>query len=62
MDQPEPTASPAPALPQTLEGLRAGIDAIDDTIHDLLMRRAQLVLKVGEVKERTPDASFYRPE
>ncbi|MBF0145823.1 MAG: prephenate dehydratase [Magnetococcales bacterium] len=47
----------------TLEDLRHAIDGIDDRIHDLLMERAQWVLKVGELKGRTSqNPMFYRPE
>ncbi|MEO5364202.1 MAG: prephenate dehydratase, partial [Magnetococcus sp. DMHC-8] len=49
--------------PSTLEALRQAIDRIDDTIHDLLMERADRVRQVGELKERGDgDVSFYRPE
>ncbi|MBF0627714.1 MAG: chorismate mutase [Magnetococcales bacterium] len=49
---------------QTLSGLRQAIDTIDDRIHDLLMERAERVLEVGRLKERSgaSDSSFYRPE
>ncbi|MBF0415209.1 MAG: prephenate dehydratase [Magnetococcales bacterium] len=47
----------------TLEELRQAIDGIDDRIHDLLMERAQWVLKVGELKGRSvQNPMFYRPE
>lgn len=45
-----------------LADLRRGIDHIDDTIHDLLMERADLVLQVGHLKGRSLDTPFYRPE
>ncbi|OSM06191.1 prephenate dehydratase [Magnetofaba australis] len=49
--------------PITLADLRDGIDAIDDHIHDLLMQRAELVEKVGEVKGASAaQAVYYRPE
>ncbi len=35
---------------ENLKKLRAEIDAIDDQIHDLLMRRTEVVLKVGALK------------
>ncbi|MFM8355050.1 MAG: chorismate mutase, partial [Gammaproteobacteria bacterium] len=37
-------------MPDTLEGVRARIDAIDDAILALLNRRAACALKVGEIK------------
>ncbi|ABK42703.1 chorismate mutase [Magnetococcus marinus MC-1] len=49
--------------PSTLVELRDGIDAIDDRIHDLLMKRAELVMRVGELKGKGPAGTpFYRPE
>lgn len=52
-----------------LAALRAEIDAIDSELHDLLMRRTDLAVKVGDVKARvqplggTPadGAKFIRP-
>jgi chorismate mutase-like protein len=52
-----------------LAALRAEIDAIDSQLHDLLMRRTDLAVEVGEVKARvqplggTPadGAKFIRP-
>ena len=54
---------------QQLAALRAEIDAIDSQLHDLLMRRTDLAVQVGEVKARvqplggTPadGAKFIRP-
>ncbi|MFM7119894.1 MAG: chorismate mutase, partial [Gammaproteobacteria bacterium] len=46
----EPDWPGADALPDTLEGVRARIDAIDDAILALLNRRAACALKVGEIK------------
>ena len=45
----------------TLEELRAAIDGIDDRILDLLRERAELVEKVGQVKDKSGD-SYYAPE
>lgn len=42
-----------------LEDARAGIDTIDDQIHDLLMKRAQLVRFIGSAKRGGGGA--YRP-
>jgi chorismate mutase len=52
-----------------LAALRAEIDAVDSQLHDLLMRRTDLAVRVGEVKARvqplggTPadGAKFIRP-
>lgn len=54
---------------QELGALRAEIDAVDSQLHDLLMRRTELAVKVGEVKAKvqplggTPadGAKFIRP-
>lgn len=43
----------------TLKDLRSEIDRIDDSIHDLLMERAQVVEKVREVKDENQPK--YRP-
>ena len=56
-------------LNQQLAALRAEIDAVDSQLHDLLMRRTDLAVQVGEVKARvqplggTPadGAKFIRP-
>jgi chorismate mutase-like protein len=39
---------PAPETP--LDELRREIDGIDDSLHDLMMRRAELVLRIGRAK------------
>ena len=54
---------------QQLGALRAEIDAVDSQLHDLLMRRTELAVKVGEVKAKvqplggTPadGSKFIRP-
>lgn len=61
----EPDWPGAEALPDTLEGVRARIDAIDDAMLALLNRRAACALKVGEIKQAEPGGDapvFYRPE
>ena len=50
---------PMSASPPSLEELRREIDEIDDAIHDLLMRRAQVVEQVGIAKQ--PDNQIVRP-
>ena len=50
---------PMSASPPSLEELRREIDEIDDAIHDLLMRRAQVVEQVGIAKR--PDNQIVRP-
>ena len=45
----------------TLEELRGAIDGIDDRILDLLRERAELVEKVGQVKDKSGE-SYYAPE
>ncbi len=54
--------SAEPASDPTLEQLRQQIDRIDDQIHDLLMERSKRVRQVGHLKDRSPDAVYYRPE
>ena len=47
-DRPPAPVAPRPAdLPTHLGDLRTEIDRIDDTLHDLLMRRAQVVERVA---------------
>lgn len=45
--------------PHNLDDLRREIDTIDDALHDLLMRRTDVVLKIGAAKE--PSRPFFRP-
>ncbi|MGE5537497.1 MAG: chorismate mutase [Gemmatimonas sp.] len=47
----------------TLEDLRAEIDAIDESLHDLLMRRAGLAADIARLKSAAPGAggAFFRP-
>jgi chorismate mutase/prephenate dehydratase len=48
----------------TLETLRARIDEIDDSIHALIVKRAQVVREIGEVKRGSPEGdekTFLRP-
>jgi chorismate mutase / prephenate dehydratase len=52
-------------LPDTLEGVRERIDAIDREIHRLLNQRAACAMKVAEIKLAEPGDEppvFYRPE
>lgn len=39
-------------MSKTVDNVRKKIDALDNQIHDLLMERADLVLKIGEVKRK----------
>ena len=59
-----PDASPAaPAAPgpeTSLAALRAEIDAIDDALHDLVMRRAAVVARMAASRVKG-DASSLRP-
>jgi chorismate mutase / prephenate dehydratase len=46
----------------TLDALRAEIDEIDDELHRLLMKRAQVALSIGAAKNsHGPEAGFMRP-
>ncbi len=47
--------------PATLEDLRRESDAIDDRIHDLLMRRTEIVEDVSAVKSRDDKGPPMRP-
>ena len=47
--------------PTSLDSLRKEIDAIDDKMHDLLMRRTETVEKIRDVKNGGPAASAIRP-
>ncbi|HEX3483582.1 MAG TPA: chorismate mutase [Micropepsaceae bacterium] len=48
--------------PGTLEGLRGEIDRIDDALHDLLIRRAEISRDVAKVKQPAlPDGSDAVP-
>jgi len=42
--------SPAPATEPDLLSLRAELDRLDDTLHDTLMRRAEVVLQVASLR------------
>ena len=44
--------TPKPYNSQTLDDIRQKIDALDNRIHDTLMERADLVLKIGEEKRK----------
>lgn len=44
-----------------LDKLRAGIDGIDDEILELLNKRSEYVLKIGNIK-RSQNARFYKPD
>ena len=50
-------------LARSLDALRREIDALDDTIHDLLARRAALAVEVAGAKARTGGkaAPLFRP-
>ncbi len=39
-------------MAKAVDDIRSKIDGMDNTIHDLLMQRAELVLKIGEEKRR----------
>jgi chorismate mutase-like protein len=47
---------------ESLESLRRELDAIDDEMHDLLMRRVEIVGQVASVKNRDASPVFIRPE
>ena len=47
------------AAPESLEGLRREIDTIDDQMHDLLVRRAEVAQRIREAKGA--GSAAYRP-
>jgi chorismate mutase-like protein len=51
MSNTAPNAEPpqADAVPETLAELRAALDRLDDGIHDLLMQRADVVMRVAKL-------------
>src|SRR6185295_1686741 len=40
-------------MSKTVDDIRSKIDGMDNNIHDLLMQRAELVLKIGEEKRKS---------
>jgi chorismate mutase len=59
---PAPDASrPAPGPETSLAALRAEIDAIDDALHDLVMRRAAVVARLAASRVKGDDAIPLRP-
>ena len=59
MSSPAPLLDPSwprPAPPDSLAALRAELDGLDDQLHDILMRRAGVVQRIGAlgVKGRVP--------
>ncbi len=55
---PDPMTSP----PTSLDSLRREIDAIDDQMHDLLMRRTAVVERIGALKNQDAATVYIRPE
>ncbi len=45
----------------SVEEIRKKIDGLDDLIHDLLMERAEMVLRVGEEKRKN-NAQIIQPD
>ena len=54
-------APPAPPADPALTALRAEIDALDDAMHDLLMRRAAVVSRMAASRAKTGGGSPLRP-
>lgn len=46
---------------RSLDDLRREIDEIDDRIHEQLMRRSEIVVRIAEVKQRQCNAPVLRP-
>ena len=53
--------SAPPAADPALQALRAEIDALDDAMHDLLMRRAAVVARMAASRAKTGAGSPLRP-
>jgi len=47
--------------PNPLDAMRREIDEIDDAMHDLLMRRAEIAVRIGDHKTRNADRGYIRP-
>ena len=47
---------------EAINKLRHDIDVIDDEMHDLLMRRVEIVEKIGVLKDSAPGGLYVRPE
>lgn len=57
-----PMSSTEPTPEERLDALRRQIDTIDDDLHELIVRRTELVERVGEIKrEAWGQVSFIRP-
>jgi len=53
-DAPDPSSGEAEAaMPQPLAAARAEIDALDDALHDLVMRRAEVVARLAASRAKT---------
>jgi chorismate mutase-like protein len=58
----DPIPMPAPEAP--IDALRREVDAIDDALHDLMMRRAEVVARIGALKAKNnggANEGFFRP-
>ena len=47
---------------KAIKRLRRAIDVIDDEMHDLLMRRVEIVERIGVLKDAAPGGLYIRPE
>lgn len=47
-----------PDAPATLDALRAEIDSLDDRLHDLLMRRAEVVERLARSRAKAPGTTL----
>ena len=47
---------------KAINKLRRAIDVIDDEMHDLLMRRIEIVERIGVPKDASPGGLYIRPE
>ncbi len=48
-------------MSEALDSLRREIDAVDDSLHDLMMRRVQLVEQIGKIKAEEQNAAAPCP-
>src|SRR4051812_36587391 len=56
-----PDPAEAPAQPNPLAAARAEIDALDDALHDLVMRRAEVVARLAASRAKAGSPSPLRP-
>ena len=59
--EPDPIMADKPLTDSSLGALRAEIDHIDETMHDLLMQRGEIIDRLIAVKQTQESGSAFRP-